>query len=101
MRVNELESIEELIDIKEDEPAILNLRDKYRIPVLSFDAELLKKAPGEYTASEFVRETTGVDNVCERSAVLGAGTGCELVLKKTAKDGMTIAIAKRSDFKCI
>lgn len=89
------------IDIKEDEPALLNLRDKYRIPVLSFDAELLKKAPGEYTASEFVRETTGVDNVCERSAVLGAGTGCELVLKKTAKDGMTIAIAKRSGFNRI
>ena len=89
------------IDIKEDEPAILNLRDKYRIPVLSFDAELLKKAPGEYTASEFVRETTGVDNVCERSAVLGAGTGSELVLRKTAKNGMTIAIAKRPGFKCI
>ena len=89
------------IDIKEDEPAILNLRDKYRIPVLSFDAELLKKAPGEYTASEFVRETTGVDNVCERSAVLGAGTGSRLVLRKTAKNGMTIAIAKRPGFKCI
>ena len=89
------------IDIKEDEPAVLNLRDKYRIPVLSFDAELLKKAPGEYTASEFVRETTGVDNVCERSAVLGAGTGSMLVLKKTAKDGMTVAIAKRNGFKSI
>ena len=89
------------IDIKEDEPAVLNLRDKYRIPVLSFDAELLKKAPGEYTASEFVRETTGVDNVCERSAVLGAGTGSKLVLKKIAKDGMTVAIAKRNGFKSI
>ncbi len=89
------------IDIKEEEPAVLNLRDKYRIPVLSFDAELLKKVPGEYTASEFVRETTGVDNVCERSAVLGAGTGSKLVLKKIAKDGMTVAIAKRNGFKSI
>ena len=88
------------IDIKEDEKAIINLRDKYRIPVLSFDADLLSKAPGEYSASEFVRETTGVDNVCERSAVLGSGCG-ELILKKTAKNGMTIAIAKRSGFKSI
>lgn len=88
------------IDIKEDEPALNNLRDKYRIPVLSFDAEVLKKAPGEFTASEFVLSTTGVDNVCERSAVLGAGCG-ELVLRKTAKSGMTVAIAKRSGFKCI
>ncbi len=88
------------IDIKEDEPALIALRDKYRIPVLSFDAELLNKAPGEGTASEFVRETTGVDNVCERAAVLGSGCG-ELILRKTAKEGMTIAIAKRSGFKCI
>jgi cobalt-precorrin 5A hydrolase len=88
------------IDIKEDEPALTALRDKYRIPVLSFDADLLDKAPGEYTASEFVRETTGVDNVCERAAVLGSGCG-ELILRKTAKEGMTIAIARRSGFKCL
>jgi cobalt-precorrin 5A hydrolase len=88
------------IDIKEDEPAVINLRDKYRIPVLSFDSDLLNKAPGEFTSSEFVREKTGVDNVCERSAILGSGCG-KLVLKKTAKNGMTIAIAKRAGFKCI
>ena len=88
------------IDIKEAENAIINLRDKYRIPVLSFDAELLNKAPGDFTSSEFVRETTGVDNVCERAAVLGSGCG-ELILKKTAKNGMTIAIAKRAGFKSI
>ena len=88
------------IDIKEAENAIINLRDKYRIPVLSFDAELLNKAPGEYSSSEFVRETTGVDNVCERAAVLGSGCG-ELILKKTAKNGMTIAIAIRAGFKSI
>ena len=89
------------IDIKEDEPAIRNLRDKYRIPVLSFDSELLAKAPGEFTASEFVLKTTGVDNVCERSAVLGAGTGSRLILKKTAGSGITIAIAERVGFKSI
>ncbi|MCR5619938.1 MAG: cobalamin biosynthesis protein [Lachnospiraceae bacterium] len=88
------------IDIKEDEPALTALRDKYRIPVISFDADLLNKAPGEYTASEFVRRTTGVDNVCERAAVLGSGCG-ELILRKTAGEGMTIAIARRSGFKCI
>ena len=88
------------IDIKEDEPALIKLRDKYRIPIISFDADLLNKAPGEYTASEFVLKTTGVDNVCERAAVLGSGCG-ELILRKTAGEGMTIAIARRSGFKCI
>ncbi len=84
------------IDIKENEPALKALRDKYRIPVISFDKELLLKANGEFSSSDFVKETVGVDNVCERSAVLGAGAGAKLILKKTAKDGMTIAIAKRS-----
>ena len=83
------------IDIKENEPALKALRDKYRIPVISFDKELLLKANGEFSSSDFVKETVGVDNVCERSAVLGAGAGAKLILKKTAKDGMTIAIAKR------
>ena len=83
------------IDLKEDEEAILALRDRYRIPVLSFDRELLEKAEGSFTASEFVREQVGVDNVCERAAVLGAGPGAELILRKRSENGMTIAIAKR------
>lgn len=83
------------IDLKEDEAAIKNLRDKYRLPVLSFDKEILNKAQGDFVSSVFVKNTVGVDNVCERAAVVGAGTGAELVLKKQAYDGMTIAIAKR------
>lgn len=84
------------IDIKEDEPAIIFLRNKYRIPVLSFDKEILQKAEGEFAASDFVLGTVGVDNVCERAAVIGAGKGSELILRKQAKDGMTIAVAGKN-----
>jgi cobalt-precorrin 5A hydrolase len=84
------------IDIKEDEDAVISLREKYRIPVLSFDRELLNKAQGEFTASEFVKQNVGVDNVCERAASLGAGDSGEIIVKKTARDGMTIAIARRN-----
>ncbi|MCR5674113.1 MAG: cobalamin biosynthesis protein [Lachnospiraceae bacterium] len=83
------------IDRKEEEPALRLLRDRYRIPVLSFDRELLEKARGEFSGSAFVRETVGVDNVCERAAILGAGNRGELIMKKRARDGMTIAIARR------
>ena len=83
------------IDIKEDEPALIRLRDKYRIPLISFDKDILKKAQGVFCSSDFVKSTVGVDNVCERSAVLAAGAGAELILRKTAFEGMTIAIAKR------
>ncbi len=83
------------IDIKEDEDALIRLRDRYRIPVISFDSALLKEAEGDFTASEFVEKTVGVDNVCERAAILGAGAGSKLVRPKESENGMTIAIAER------
>ncbi len=83
------------IDLKEDEEAVTFLRDKYRIPVLSFDSGILNKVRGDFSASDFVRETVGVDNVCERAAIAGAGAGSRLIQKKKAFDGMTIAIAGR------
>ncbi|MBO6239632.1 MAG: cobalamin biosynthesis protein [Butyrivibrio sp.] len=86
------------IDIKEDEEALIFLRDKYRIPLLTFDSKLLGKAEGEFSSSDFVKKTVGVGNVCERAAVLGAGAGSSLVMKKTANEGMTIAVAKRNIF---
>ena len=47
---------------------------------------------GEFSSSEFVKRITSVDCVCERSAVMAGG---DLILKKTAKDGMTVALSKR------
>ena len=38
--------------------------------------------------SEFVRKTVGTGNVCERAAVLAGG---ELIIKKTAVNGVTVA----------
>ncbi|MCR5419252.1 MAG: cobalamin biosynthesis protein [Lachnospiraceae bacterium] len=83
------------IDVKEEEEALIQLRDRYAIPLLAFDKDLLKMAPGNFAGSSFVEETVGVDNVCERSAVLGAGRGGRLVAGKQARDGMTMAIAER------
>ena len=83
------------IDLKEDEPALLYLRDKYRIPVISFDKEILSKAEGDFGASEFVRKTVGVDNVCERAAAICAGPGGKIVVRKQKYEGMTIAVAER------
>ena len=53
-------------------------------------AEELAALPGPFTPSAFVQRVTGVDNVCERAALLGAET---LIIKKTAKDGVTVALA--------
>ncbi len=83
------------IDIKADEEGLLDFSAKYRIPFVTFTAEMLIKARGDFEASQFVKDTTGVDNVCERAAVLLTGNKGELVLGKQAQDGVTVAIARR------
>ena len=83
------------IDLKEQEPAIRAFCDRYRLPLLTFDAPLLRKVKGSFASSEFVEKTVGVDNVCERAAVLGAGPGAELVIRKQTGQGITVACALR------
>ena len=82
------------IDIKENEPGLKAFSKKYRIPLISFEAELLNKVSGDFASSDFVKKTTGTDNVCERAAVLGAGGG-ELLVHKTTGGGITAAVAIR------
>ena len=56
--------------------------------------EELKEVEGEFTPSAFVRTITGVENVCERSAVLASGNG-SLIRKKTGREGVTTALGLR------
>lgn len=81
------------IDLKKDERAILELARGLRSPVSFHSAEELNALDGEFTRSEFVSRITSVDCVCERSAVIAGGE--EFIRRKTAEDGMTIAICTR------
>lgn len=78
------------ISLKAREQGLLDFCRTRGLPLIPHSAEELSGAQGEFTASEFVRGITGVDNVCERSAVLGGGT---LVVKKQAGQGVTVAVA--------
>lgn len=78
------------IDLKAEEPCILEFCRRYGLPFLAYTPEQLREVPGEFTSSDFVARTTGVDNVCERSAVCAGGT---LFVKKYAEQGMTAALA--------
>ena len=78
------------IDLKAQEPGILQLVEKYGWQYRTFSAEELETAEGEFTPSPFVKKITGIDNVCERSAVLAGG---RLIKKKKAADGVTVALA--------
>lgn len=83
------------IDVKKDEEGLKQLSQAWRVPLITFDADILAAVPGEFTRSETVLEAVGVDNVCERAAVLAAGRGSELIVKKTAINGVTAAVAAK------
>ena len=82
------------IDVKKDEEGLKRLSQAWRMPLITFEAGMLAKAEGEFSHSDTVLEKVGVDNVCERAAVLAAGRGSQIRVKKTARDGMTIAVAE-------
>lgn len=83
------------IDVKKDEEGLKRLSQAWRMPLITFEAGLLAKAEGDFSHSDTVLEKVGVDNVCERAAVLAAGKGSQIKVKKTARDGMTVAVAER------
>lgn len=78
------------IDLKAEEAGLLEFCNQQKLPVAFYSAEELKNVSGEFTPSAFVQSITGVDNVCERSALMGAQ---ELIVRKTACNGVTVAVA--------
>lgn len=82
------------IDLKADEAGLVEAVKRLGIPFQTFSGQALSEVPGIFTQSAFVSSVTGVDNVCERSAVLGSGHGT-LIQKKTAANGVTVALAVR------
>lgn len=78
------------IDVKQDEPALLELAKSEGWESRFYSAEELAAVPGEFSHSAFVERTVGVGNVCERAACAEGGT---LIVNKQAGDGVTVAIA--------
>ncbi len=81
------------IDLKRGEQGLSAFCAGYGWPLSYYSAAELRAAEGDFSASAFVEETTGVSNVCERAACLSARG--ELLVKKTAGDGVTFALARR------
>ena len=95
------------IDLKKEEAGLQEFCAARKVPFETYTAEELRAVPGTFSASEFVTGVTGVDNVCERSAVKfasehGVSSGellrkqvndGELLLRKQAHEGVTVALA--------
>ena len=78
------------IDLKKDEAGLLAFCAHRGWKLNCYSAEELLRAEGDFTPSDFVKGVTGVDNVCERSAVMDGG---QLVIRKRAANGVTVAAA--------
>lgn len=83
------------IDLKKEEPGLRAFCAAHELPIQTFSAEQLRAVEGDFSASAFVKSVTGVDNVCERSAVAACGNGGSLIIKKIAANGVTMALAVR------
>lgn len=80
------------IELKSGERGLQAFCGALSIPLTVYSAEELMKLDGSFSSSSFVREITGADNVCERSAVRLAEGG-PLLAGKTCGEGVTVALA--------
>lgn len=80
------------IDIKADETGLVRFCQAHGWELQAYSAFDLEQVEGEFQGSAFVEKVTGVDNVCERSAVL-ASAGGTLIRGKTSSSGVTMALA--------
>ena len=85
------------VDVKQDEPAVLDLKQLFDGECLHqpceqrfYTPEQLNQVPGDFKESAFVKKQIGVGNVCERSACAAGG---KLLVEKQAGDGITLAAA--------
>ncbi len=83
------------IDVKKEEQGIIEFAENFKIPFKTYSKEKLLQLEGDFSSSDFVKKTVGVDNVCERAALYMAGNAGKLLIKKFAKDGVTVAVACR------
>ncbi|MDR1874328.1 MAG: cobalamin biosynthesis protein [Synergistaceae bacterium] len=85
------------IDLKRDEPAILDFCRERGISFLTYGAAELRGVEGSFSFSQKVLEVTGVDNVCERAAVLAArsvSSAGVLLRSKTLYPEISLALAR-------
>lgn len=78
------------IDRKQEEKAIWELAKERGLDLCFYTAEELAFVRGDFKESEFVKETVGIGNVCERAACFGGG---RLILKKRTGEGTAVAAA--------
>ena len=81
------------IDLKQDELELNKWCQSHEVPLRVIHRELVQQRPWVTKPSDWVRESIGVDGVCEACALLATFRG-RLLLPKTIRDGVAVAIVE-------
>lgn len=79
------------IDVKKEEVGIIEYANKINVSLKFYSKEELLTLDGDFSKSDFVLKTVGVDCVCERAALINS-TG-NIIIKKKATSGVTVSVA--------
>jgi precorrin-4 C11-methyltransferase len=92
------------VDVKADEPALLDLADREDWQTAFFPSEALAEVPGIASPSAVVERCVGTPGVAEPAALLAAGATALLVAKQVIRvpgcsQAMTFALARHQQFQ--
>lgn len=79
------------VDIKKNEPAILELAKKLGVSYITYSVKELNEVEHLFEISQFVKKTIGVGTVCEAAGYLASQQG-ECLVKKEKHSGVTLSI---------
>jgi cobalt-precorrin 5A hydrolase len=84
------------IDLKENEPSILQLSDEFHWPLVIFSGNEINATNLQVSHSDFVEDSIGVPGVCEPTALMASHFG-ELVVPKTTANGCAVSLVKEPE----
>ena len=79
------------VDLKANEPGLLSFSQRHGIPLRVIARHQIEGRSWVRQPSEWVRQSVGLDGVCEPCALIASTRG-RLVVPKTALDGVAVAI---------
>jgi cobalt-precorrin 5A hydrolase len=90
---NSLAAVRELVtvDLKANEPGLLAFAQRHAIPLRIIAKYQIEARSWVSQPSDWVRQSVGLDGVCEPCALIASTRG-RLVVPKTALDGVAVAI---------
>lgn len=80
------------VDVKADEIGLIEVASELKLPLQIIDREQIKSIQNNFRGSDFVEKTIGVRAVCEPVAMLASERPGVFLMRKTAFEGITIAI---------